>query len=171
MHLRKTKNPKIRVEVKDNPRDYVKYLPIEKSSDGKTAYAIIEPFTENKAGWKIDITDRVRINESGEPYVVAVRGSNRAVLIQVENSLFKNEPMTSDEYQQVINLKIFKAHYGKLLGDLLTAIKPWLLVAIIVGVIAIAVSGYNAYTLSKIPEQIYNVIPHATPYPTVPPLG
>lgn len=169
----KNKNPKkvfINVHVKDNPRDYVKKCLVERSSDGKNAYAIIEPATENKAGWKVDITDRVRMCETGS-YVEAIRGSNRAVEIRVENQLYKNEPMSNDEYQQLINLKIFKAHYGKLLGDLIAAIKPWLLIVIVVGVIAIAVSGYNAYTLSKMPEQIHALIPVVTPVPTMPPIG
>jgi hypothetical protein len=162
MFGKKSKNQKLLIHVKDNPTDYTVTRPIEKSSDGKSAYVIIEPETENKSGWKVDITDRVRLL-NGVPYVEVVRGSTRAVEIKIENSMIKNEPMTSDEYQQLINLKIFKAHYGKLLGDLLSALKPYLIVLVVVVIIAVALSGYNAYAISKLPENIHLVYPTPTP--------
>lgn len=160
---KKSSNPQIRVEVKDNPIDYTVMRTVEKSSDGKAAYVIIEPETETKAGWKVDITDRVRNSALG-PYAVAIRGSNRAVDIKVENPLFKVEPMTNDEYNNFIKMKIFKAHYGQLLGDLLKALKPYMIVLVVVVILAVALSGYNAYTISKLPEQIHLVVPTPTPY-------
>jgi len=143
----------IRVFIKQEPRDIVVKRIVEKSSDGLKNLIIIEKETETKAGWRVDVTGCVRSDENGL-YVEVIRGAQKAIKIDIENKEYHFSKLTSDEMHQLINLKIFKAHYGKLLGDLLAAIKPYLFVAIIVGIIALAVSGYNAYAINQIPQQI-----------------
>lgn len=155
--LRRNKptNKNILVYIKQDPVDEVVKRPIIQSSDGTSTYVVIEPETEKKAGWKVDITGCVRVSKNGL-YVEAIRGATKAIKIDVENKSYTLSKLTNDEQQAFINLKIFKAHYGKLLGDLLSALKPYLIVLAVLVVIAIAVSGYNTYTISKLPTVFPN---------------
>jgi len=147
----------IRIFIKQEPYDIVIKRTVEKSSDGLKNLVIIEKQTDNKAGWTVDVTGCVRSDENGR-YVEVIRGALKAIKIDTENKEYNFSKLTSDEMHQIINLKIFKAHYGKLLGDLLSAIKPYLFVAIILTVIAVVITGYNAYQINQVPQQIYNVV-------------
>jgi hypothetical protein len=160
---KKNVNPKILVYIKQEPIDTVVERRVEPSSDGLKSWVVIEPQTEEKAGWKIDVTGCIRPSKRGL-YVEAIRGQTRAIKIDVANNLFKDEPLTIDQYQEFINQKVFKAHYGKLLGDLLSAIKPYLIIVAILVLIAVALTGYNTYSISKIPAYVVTV----TPTPTLP---
>jgi len=141
----------ILVFIKQDPIDIVVKRPIELSSDGTKAWVTIERETEKKAGWKLDVTGCVRPSRAGL-YVEAMRGATKAIKIDVENREYTLSKMTNDQMQEWINQKIFRAHYGKLLGDLIAAIKPYLIVLAVVVIISIAVGGYNAWALSKIPS-------------------
>jgi len=152
MQLTKGEKP-IRVFIKQEPYDIVIKRIVEKSSDGLKNLVTIEKETDNKSGWTVDVTGCVRSDLNGR-YVEVIRGAQKAIKINTENLEYNFSKLTSDEMHQLINLKIFKAHYGKLLGDLLSAIKPYLLIAVVVGIIAIVVSGYNAYQINQLPQNL-----------------
>jgi len=149
-------NPEIWVYVKQEPIDAVYRRRVIPSSDGLKAYVEVEPETENRAGWKLDVTGCLRMSHKGL-YCEAIRGATRAIFYDLKNKNFTPNALTADEAQRVINMKIFKAHYGNMLKDLLAAIKPYLIILAIVVVLAVALSGYNAYQLSKIPAIMYPV--------------
>lgn len=151
----KNSDPEILVYIKQDPIDQVVKRRVEVSSDGLKAWVTVERETERKAGWKLDVTGCIRPSSNGL-YVEAIRGATKAIKIDVENKEYTLSKMTNDEMQEWINQKIFKAHYGKLLGDLLSALKPYLIVLVLVVVIAIAISGYNAWQISKIPLIAFN---------------
>lgn len=144
------KNPDVLVFVKQEPVDVFYKRKIEVSSDGTKNWIVIDPQTEKKAGWKLDVTGCLRPSTNGL-YCEAIRGASKAIKFDLENKEYTLSKLTNDEAQQIINLKIFKAHYGQLLKDLLQAIKPILIIFAIVVVISVCISGYNAYVLSKIP--------------------
>jgi len=158
----KNTNPKIIVFIKQEPIDIAVKCPIELSSDGTKAWVTIEEETEKKAGWKLDVTGCIRPSKAGL-YVEAIRGATKAIKIDVENKEYTFSKLTNDQMQDFVNQKIFKAHYGKLLGDLIAAIKPYLIVLAVVVIISIAVGGYNAWTLSKIPSIGIPIQPTSTP--------
>jgi hypothetical protein len=160
---KKNKNPKILVYVKQEPVDAIYKRYIEHSSDGTKNFVTIEPETEKKAGWKIDVTGCIR-NSTNGLYCEAIRGAQKAIKIDLEHKEYNFSHLTNDQMQEWINLKIFKAHYGQLLKDLLGALKPYLLILAVAVIIGIALSGYNVYTISKLPENIHLVYPTPTPY-------
>jgi hypothetical protein len=157
--FRKKKGAQILLRIIEEPYDTSKRLSIIKSSDGLKNEVIVEPTTENKAGWRVDVTGCIRPNSNGELTATAFRGSPKAIKFDTTNSQATLSRLTSDEQQAFINLKIFKAHYGNILKDLLAAIKPYLIVLAIVVCVAVAISGYNAYILSKIPAIMMPVAP------------
>lgn len=158
----KNANPEILVFIKQEPVDILVKRRIEVSSDGTKNYIIIEKETDKKAGWKIDVTGCIRPSRQGL-YCEVVRGSQKAIKIDMENKNYNLSKMTNDEMQEFVNQKIFKAHYGKLIGDIVSALKPYLLVLAIAVIIGCALSGYNTYTLSKIPAIAVQIQPTATP--------
>jgi len=147
-------NPEIWVYVKQEPIDAVYRRRVIPSSDGLKAFVEIEPETENRAGWKLDVTGCLRMSFKGL-YCEAIRGAKTAIKFDLKNQSFNPNMLTADEAQRLIQMKIFKAHYGSMLKDLLAAIKPYLIILAVVVVIAVAISGYNAYILSKIPAIMY----------------
>lgn len=162
---RKNKNtdPEILVYIKQEPLDKVVKRHIETSSDGLKNWVTIEPETEKKAGWKVDVTGCIRPSENGL-YCEVIRGSLKAIKIDTTNNTFTLSKLTNDEAQEVIKMKIFKAHYGSILKDLLAAIKPILIILAVAVAISCAISGYDAYMISKIPAI---AMPMATPTPGV----
>lgn len=148
--LIRDKRKNILVFVKQEPFDVTLKRKIDLSSDGTKAWVVVEPETEKKAGWKFDATGCIRLNGQGKPYVEAIRGATKAIKIDLENKEYTLSKLTNDEAQAFINMKIFKSHYGKLLGDLVAALKPWLLVTIIVVIVAVALSAYNAYQIGEV---------------------
>ena len=167
----KSKTPTVTVQVKQDPIDYTVKRKVQFSSDGKKTFVTMEkPTKQNPAGWELNIGGKIRQNEKGF-YVEAIRGQKEALQLDIPQSKFIGHEWTTDEITNFANMNIFKARYGKLLGDLIAAIKPYLIVLAVVTIIAIAVSGYNAYVLSKIPQQVYEIIPKITPAPTPPLVG
>jgi len=149
-------NPEILIYVKQEPIDAVYRRRVIPSSDGLKALVVIEPETDDKNGWKVDVTGCLRMSDKGL-YCEAIRGATKAIKFDLTNASFKPNMLTMDEAKKLIDLKIFKAHYGSLLKDLLSALKPYLIVLAIAVVAAVAISGYNAYILSKIPAIMYPV--------------
>jgi hypothetical protein len=154
--LKKKTNPEIWVYVKQEPIDIVIKCEVKTSSDGLKALVEIEPETELKAGWSVDVTGCIRTNTRGL-YCEVIRGATKAIKFDLQNQNFSPNMLTLDEAQRVINMKIFKAHYGSMLKDLLSALKPYLIVMAIVVTASVAISAYNAYELSKIPAIMYPV--------------
>lgn len=150
------KNPFILVYVKQEPVDAVYKRRVIPSSDGLKATVEMELPTETRAGWNLDVTGCLRVSEKGL-YCEAIRGATRAIYFDLVNKNFKANSLTADESQRLVQMKIFKAHYGSMLKDLLNAIKPYLIILAVVVVISVALSGYNAYQLSKIPAIMYPV--------------
>lgn len=153
----KKSNNQILVYIKQEPQDICVKRSVLPSSDGLKAWVIIEPATELKAGWKLDVTDCIRPSDKGL-YVEAIRGAQKAIKIDLANKEYTLSKLTNDEAQQLINLKIFKAHYGNILKDLLNAIKPYLIGLAIVVIVSVVFSGYGVYLTSKIPA-IYVPVP------------
>jgi hypothetical protein len=158
------KNPSILVYVKQEPLDTVYRRTIAQSSDGTKNFVIIDPETPNKAGWKIDVTGCIR-NSTNGLYCEAIRGAPKAIKIDLENKEYTLSKLTNDQMQEFINFKIFKAHYGQLLKDLLGALKPYIIILAVAVIIGVALSAYNVYTISKLPENIHLIAP--TPIPGV----
>lgn len=163
----KNSNPEILVRIKQDPLDETVKRRVQKSSDGLKTYVVMEkPTKEKPAGWNLDVTGCIRPSKQGLT-VDCFRGQTRAIKYDVagnkEELLKFTNNMSKDEIQAFANEKIFKAHYGKMLADLLAAIKPILIILAIVTVIGIAVSGYNAYMISKIPAIAVQVAPTPTP--------
>ena len=154
--LKKNNSTEIWVYIKQEPIDIVLKREVKTSSDGLKALVEIEPETELKAGWSVDVTGCIRTNTRGL-YVEVIRGATKAIKFDLQNSNFSPNMLTLDEAQRVINMKIFKAHYGSMLKDLLSALKPYLIVMAIVVAASVAISAYNAYELSKIPAIMYPV--------------
>lgn len=154
--LKKSSSTEIWVYIKQEPLDIVLKRPVKTTSDGLKALVEIEAETELKAGWTVDVTGCIRTNTRGL-YVEVIRGATKAIKFDLQNQNFSPNMLTQDEAQRIINMKIFKAHYGSMLKDLLSALKPYLIILAIVCVAAVAISGYNAYILSKIPAIIYPV--------------
>lgn len=152
----KDSRPMISVFVKQEPIDAVYKRPVIVSSDGLKAYVEIESESEGRSGWKLDVTGCVRSSQNGL-YVEAIRGATKAIFFDLENKNFTPHHLTADEAQKIINMKIFKAHYGNILKDLLSALKPYLILLAVVVIIAVGISAYNAYELSKIPAIMYPV--------------
>jgi hypothetical protein len=161
----KNKNPPILVYVKQEPIDTVYTRTIEQSSDGTRNFVVIDPETPTKAGWRIDVTGCIRNSTEGL-YCEAIRGATKAIQIDIEHREYNLSKLTNDQMQEFINFKIFKAHYGQLLKDLLGALKPYLLIMAVAVIISCILGGYNAYTISKLPENIHLINP--TPTPTGP---
>jgi hypothetical protein len=134
----------ITVYIKQEPIDTTVKRHVDVSSDGTKALVVIEKPTAKKAGWSVDVTGCIRTSTKGM-YVEVIRGQTKAIKIDVTNPDYTYSKMTNDEMQQFIDLKIFKAHYGKLMGDLIAALKPWLIIVIVVAVIGCALAGYDAY--------------------------
>jgi hypothetical protein len=162
----KNSNPEILIYIKQEPIDTVLKRRVIPSSDGLKAEVIIEPETPTRAGWKLDVTDCIRPSKNGL-YVEAIRGATKAIKFNLQNpDLTKISKLTSDEQQAFINMKIFKAHYGQLLKDLLSALKPMLIILAVTIIISIVIGGYNAYQISKIPEAISSAATIIKPTPT-----
>lgn len=158
----KKKKPQILFRIIEEPYDTAKKLPIVKSSDGLKNEVIIEPEANGKAGWKCDVTGCLRPNSLGELTATAFRGSPKAIKFDTVNKEATFSKLTSDDQKRFIEMKIFKEHYGNILKDLLAAIKPYLIILAIVVCVAVAISAYDAYALSKIPAIMYPV-PQAGP--------
>ena len=158
----------ITVHIIQEPIDKDVKRVIDVSSDGTKAAVVIEKQTKDKVGWTIDVTGCVRMSKKGM-YCEVIRGQNHALkyVLDEKSAGFKTYPMTNDEMQQFIDLKIFKAHYGKLLGDLISALKPWLIIVIVAAVIGCIISGYNSYAISKLPTSLAPIV---TATPVGPPL-
>lgn len=154
--LRKKSSPAIWVYVKQEPIDIVLQREVKTSSDGLKALVEIEAETELKAGWSVDVTGCIRTNTRGL-YCEVIRGATKAIKFDLQNQNFTPNMLSLDEAQRVINMKIFKAHYGSILKDLLSALKPYLIVLAVVVVVSVAISAYNAYELSKIPAIMFPV--------------
>lgn len=152
----KNPNPAILVYIKQEPIDTVVKKHITPSSDGLKNYVVMEPELENKGGWKVDVTGCIRPSSVGL-YCEVIRGAGHAIKFDLENKNFTPNHLTADEAHAIIKMKIFKAHYGSMLKDLLNAIKPFLIILAIVVVASVAISGYNAYILSKIPAIMYPI--------------
>lgn len=149
-------NPEIWVYIKQEPIDAVFRRRVIPSSDGLKSIVEMEPETETRAGWKIDVTGCLRMSHKGL-YCEVIRGAQKAIKFDLENKSFRPNALTSDEAQRLINMKIFKVHYGSMLKDLLNAIKPYLIILAVVVVISVALSGYAVYQISKIPAIMYPV--------------
>lgn len=167
MFGRKPKNKpvQISIHVKEEPIDQIYIRTLQISSDGtKYTVEMEKPIVNGKVGWTLDVTGCIRNSTTGY-YAECFRGAPKAIYIDTSNKEYTFSKLTNDQMAEVIRLKIFKVHYGDIIKDILAAIKPWLMVMIIVGVIALAIGGYNAYVISKLPENIHLVMPTATPYP------
>lgn len=137
------------VIVKGDPIDKTVKRYVETSSDGLKSYVVLEKPTQLKVGWKVDVTGCVRMSTSGQ-YVEVVRGSNRGIKYDLSNSTYNLSKLTNDEQKQFINLQIFKSHYARIIGDLLNALKPWLIGCLIVGAVAAGLAGYSVYQVSEL---------------------
>lgn len=150
------KDKEVLVYIKQEPRDIVVKRPVEVSSDGTKAYITILTDTENRAGWKFDATGCLRVNAKGRLYCEVIRGAQKAIKFDLENKEYNLSKLTNDEMQQFINMKIFKSHYGKLLADLLNALKPYLIVVAGLVAVTIALSAFNAYQSNEIMKAIHS---------------
>jgi hypothetical protein len=160
------KAPTITVNVKQEPYDYSVKRKVFFSSDGQRTYVVMEKPTKTTVGWELDIQGKLRNSTKGF-YVDAVRGQKTAMLIDVKNNEVIGSKWNIDQIKEFADMNIFKARYGKMLADLIAAIKPWLIVVIVISIIALAISGYSLYMLTKIPEQIATMLT-PTPTPTPP---
>jgi hypothetical protein len=161
------KNPTVRVYIKQDPKDTIVKRKLQYSSDGQKAFVIIDPPMKSRAGWTLDVTGCVRNSVRGF-YVEAIRGQQRALRLNIPENRFEDHAWTTDEIKQFAEMNVFKARYGKLLGDLINAIKPYLLILAVLVAISLAIGGYNAYTASQLPQKVYDLIPKVTPFPTPP---
>lgn len=161
---KKNSSPEIEVHVKAEPLDYIVKRRVTPGTDGRKSEVVMEPETKESPGWKFDVTGAIRPTRKGL-YCEVFQGAKQAIKIDPVNNNFKPNQLTADEAQGLLNMRIFKAHYGQLLKDLLDAIKPILIILAVLVVIAIALSAYNAYAASKVPEQIVNAL---KPTPTPP---
>lgn len=164
------KNSQILVYIKQEPIDTIVKKTLKHSTDGTRTFVTMTPPKEGEksaeGGWELDVTGCIRNSIKG-PYVEAVYGAPKAIKIDIANKEYTISKWSNDDAKKFFAMNIFKAHFGKVLGDLLAAIKPYLLVAIVIGVVAIAISGYNAYTISKIPHIAVMVTPSPTPPPVI----
>ena len=149
--IRTTKpNKPILVYILQEPIDTVIERTVITSSDGLKAEVIVEKETDTDPGWKFDVTGCLRLGKHGL-YCQVIRGAQKAIKYDLENNTLTLSKLTNNELQKIINMKIFKAHYGQLLKDLLSALKP-ILIGLAIACIASAVcSGVGIYMLSKIP--------------------
>ena len=150
----KKKLNQIWVIVKGDPIDRTVKRNVETSSDGLKSYVVLEKPTPDKVGWKVDVTGCVRMSTSGQ-YAEVVRGSNRGIKYDLTNSTYNLSKLTNDEQKQFINLQIFKSHYARIIGDLLNALRPYLIGALIVGAIAAGLAGFNAYQINELTKLFY----------------
>ncbi len=166
----KNANPQILVRIRQDPVDTVVKRRIKKSSDGLKTYVEMEKQTKDKAGWTLDVTGCIRPTQKGLA-VDCFYGANHAIRYDVRGNkdevLKVSNDMSKDEIQHFANMQIFKAHYSKVLSDLISALKPYLIVLTITVVISIAIGGYNAYAISKIPSIGVPLPPSPTPPPVV----
>lgn len=162
MFGKKNPHPEILVYVKTEPIDQVFKKRVTPSSDGLKNMVIMTLPTKDKAGWEFDVTGAIRTGPQGL-YCEVFQGAQKAIYIDTKNHNFQENKLTNDEAQGLLNLKIFKAHYGNMLKDLLDAIKPILIIMAILIVISIAVGAYAAYEVSKIPQIAITVTPAPSP--------
>ena len=160
---------KIKVKVIRDPQNLVVVRPVEVSSDGRKAVVIMEKPTDKRAGWQLDVTDCVRIDSDGKPYVETFQGSSKAIRYTTANNLVNITYLTNDEILQFAKMSIFKNHYGNLIEDIIKPLKLFFIVTMILVVVSIAISGYNAYAMSKLPETFVQIAATPTPTPTVTP--
>lgn len=150
------KKQTVSIYVKSEPFDYlVKYKPIIKEGDGRS-FVIVRKESKNAVAWKLEITNALRVNQFGKNYVEAFEDSPTAILFEKTNPLVSRSPLTEMEKQTINKMNIFKAHYGKLLGDLLSAIKPFLFGMILIGIFAIVAAGVSAYYSYQVSNYIQN---------------
>jgi hypothetical protein len=165
----KPKQPKITVHVKSSLQDYKVKREVQVSSDGQRYYVTMTPPTSAKGGWELNIKDRVRKDKKGF-YCEAIEGQKEALKLDIPNNELRGKEWTTDDVKEFANLQIFKAHYSKLLGDLIAAVKPFLFVIIGLTIVAVIVSGVSIYMATKIPEQIITIL-QPPPTPTPPLIG
>lgn len=162
MFGKKNTNTEILVFVKQEPLDLVFKKKITPSSDGRKAWVEMEPQTKEKAGWRFDVTGCIRPSRQGL-YCEVFRGATKAIKIDPSNENFAASKLTNDEAQGLLNMRIFKAHYGQMLKDLLDAIKPILIVLAVVVAVSVALGAVNLYLITKIPAVAVQVQPTSTP--------
>lgn len=148
------KTQTINVHVKSDLKDYVvtnKPLIL----DGTRFFVRMRESTEKTAEWKVEATGCIRTNRFG-PYIEVFEGEPKAIKFDMATRNVTFPTLTENEKQEILNLKIFKAHYGKLLGDLLQAIKPYIFVMIGIGIGAIVCAGLSAYFAYQANNMVQN---------------
>lgn len=110
-----------------------------------------------RAGWEFDATGCIRRLKKNY-YCEVLRGASHALKIDTSKNEMDFTPFTKDQIESFYKLKIFKSHYAKLLGDLVAALKPYLIVTIIVIIAAIALGAYNAYATNEMSKSIAEIL-------------
>lgn len=140
---------KILVRIKDTPRDEEVLIKPTYTSDGLKTFVIEEP-SEGRAGWTFTAKpDAIGTDSHGRPYVEVFRGSTEAITFDMGIKSSEQPHWNKDQSKKFITFEALKRRYQKL-EESTNALKKYLILAIILVVICLAISIYLAWAVNNI---------------------
>jgi len=141
---------KIRVVIRQAPKDEERFIEPATTSDGIQQF-IMEKAGKDKAGWVFTAPDgSIRIDSKGRPYAEVYRGATQAIVYNYTDKTLEQPRWNKDESKRFITAEALIRRYAKQAQEL-SSLKTWLMITMIIVIVCVAIAGYNAYQISKIP--------------------
>ena len=138
----KNNSDKIRVVVLKQPRNEERLITPHETSDGETIF-IMRQATDKSAGWHFSAPEgSIRHDQQNKPYVEVYPGGEKAIVITGEQVVAPR--FGKDQSKEFITVLGLLTRFKKMAQEF-SSIKMLLIIAVVVGIIAIAVSGYSVY--------------------------